>query len=62
MRGEADMSAAANFRNLIDCVDLFGFRVPVAVPAELYSDYLHYLEARCRVAEAKPAAADVSEA
>jgi hypothetical protein len=56
------MSAAADIRNLIDCVDLFGFRVPVAVPAELYSDYLHYLEARCRVAEAKPAAADVSEA
>jgi hypothetical protein len=59
------MSAATDdkhIRALIDCVDLFGFRAPVVIPADSYSDYLHYLEARSRVWEAEPAAAEVSEA
>ena len=58
------MSATADrhIGTVIDCIDLFGFRAPVVIPAEIYPDYLHYLEARSRVAEADPAAAEVSEA
>ncbi|HEY9378334.1 MAG TPA: hypothetical protein VIQ02_14730 [Jiangellaceae bacterium] len=55
------MSAATDIRSLLDRVDLFGFGAPVAIPADLYPDYLHYLETRSRAAEASPKA-DVSEA
>jgi hypothetical protein len=56
------MSAAADIRNLIDCVDLFGFRAPVVIPPDVYPDYLHHLAARSEVTEAESAAAEVSEA
>jgi hypothetical protein len=59
------MSAATDdkhIRSLIDRIDLFGFCAPVAIPADIYPNYLHYLEARSRVAEAEPAEAEVSEA
>jgi hypothetical protein len=59
------MSAATHdqhLRTLIGRLELFGFRAPVVIPADLYPDYLHYLEAQSRVAEAEHAAAEVSEA
>jgi hypothetical protein len=56
------MSAAASIRNLIDCLDLFGFRAPLVIPPDIYPDYLQHLAARSEITEVEPAAAEVSEA
>jgi hypothetical protein len=39
------MSAATHdqhIRTLIDRLELFGFRAPVIIPADMYPDYLQY--------------------
>ena len=59
------MSAATDdkhIRAIIDRLDLFGFRAPVAIPPDIYPDYLHHLAVRSEVTEAGSGAAEVSEA
>ena len=59
------MSGASHdqhIRTILDRLDLFGFRVPVVIPADFYPAYLRYLEARSRGAKTESAIAEVSEA